>query len=385
MKTMQDLSDQALIFIPDISGFTQFVNNTEINHAKHITEELLEVLIDSNDIGLQLSEIEGDALLFYRNGKAPTAAELLAQVQKMYVNFHGHLKKYETSRICSCGACLNANELRLKFVAHYGEVAEKHVKDRSKLFGKDVIVSHRLLKNEVKSEEYILVSKNLMNACSTWLHLKEIAWSPVTEQKEKLDTGPIEYCFVELEALSEHIPEPTLEDYSIHGATQKLLETEGLIEAPIDLAFDVLSDLSLRHEFTVGLIGSDMLSDKLTRNGSTHRCVIQENEKDPLFVSHDFQFKKNKITFVESNHRDQFVSVWTLTAISKGLTRVSLAYFAKPNLMKALFYKFFFKKKHDKANQQSFVNFNAYCKKLLVENQEPQGRIVLPESVVRVV
>ena len=69
---------------------------------------------------------------------------------------HGHLKKYETHRICSCGACCEANNLSLKFVAHYGEVAHKQVKDRSKLFGKDVIVAHRLLKNKVDSGHSIL-------------------------------------------------------------------------------------------------------------------------------------------------------------------------------------------------------------------------------------
>lgn len=154
-------------------------NTTEIQHAKHIIEELLEVIIDANEIDLELSEVEGDTLFFYRRGKAPTAAELLAQVQKMYVSFHGHLKKYETHRICSCGACCSANDLSLKFVAHYGESADKQVKDRTKLFGKDVIVAHRLLKNEVPSDEYSLFSDNLVRACSTWLQLEEVAWSEI--------------------------------------------------------------------------------------------------------------------------------------------------------------------------------------------------------------
>ena len=33
----------ALIFIPDISGFTKFVNDTDIEHSQHIIEELIEV------------------------------------------------------------------------------------------------------------------------------------------------------------------------------------------------------------------------------------------------------------------------------------------------------------------------------------------------------
>ncbi len=37
--------DNALIFTPDISGFTRFVNETEIQHSQHIIEKLLEVIL----------------------------------------------------------------------------------------------------------------------------------------------------------------------------------------------------------------------------------------------------------------------------------------------------------------------------------------------------
>ncbi|MEM6380660.1 MAG: DUF2652 domain-containing protein, partial [Bacteroidota bacterium] len=59
-----------VLFIPDISGFTRFVKTTERNHSRHIISELLELLIDENDIGLTVAEIEGDAILFY---KEPTS------------------------------------------------------------------------------------------------------------------------------------------------------------------------------------------------------------------------------------------------------------------------------------------------------------------------
>ena len=49
-----------------------------------------ETLIDATEIGLEVSEREGDAILFYRSGAAPTATELLAQIQRMYVQFHGY-------------------------------------------------------------------------------------------------------------------------------------------------------------------------------------------------------------------------------------------------------------------------------------------------------
>ena len=63
---------QALLFIPDISGFTNFVSNTEVNHSKHIIKELLELLIKKNALNLKLAEIEGDALFFYKEKILPT-------------------------------------------------------------------------------------------------------------------------------------------------------------------------------------------------------------------------------------------------------------------------------------------------------------------------
>lgn len=48
---------KALYFMPDISGFTEFVNSTDIEHSRYIISELLEGLIDSNIINLQLAEV----------------------------------------------------------------------------------------------------------------------------------------------------------------------------------------------------------------------------------------------------------------------------------------------------------------------------------------
>jgi len=55
------MAEQAIVFIPDISGFTDFTSATEIDHAAHIITELLELLVESNQSGFTLAEIEGDA------------------------------------------------------------------------------------------------------------------------------------------------------------------------------------------------------------------------------------------------------------------------------------------------------------------------------------
>ncbi len=57
----------SLLFIPDITGFTKFVNDTEVAHGHHIVAELLELIIDSDQLGMTVSEVEGDAVLSIRH------------------------------------------------------------------------------------------------------------------------------------------------------------------------------------------------------------------------------------------------------------------------------------------------------------------------------
>ena len=382
MSTFNNKSAPALIFIPDISGYTKFVNSTEILHAKHILEELLEVLMDANEIDMELSEIEGDALLFYRKGEPPTVSEMMSQVQKMYTKFHEYLKQLDTHRICSCGACSSANNLEIKFVTHYGEVAENHVKDRFVLFGKEVIVAHRLLKNEVPSNSYSIFSNNLMDACDTWEKLSEVACSDVVEMEEEYDFGKANYSYVELESLKNKLAEPKIEDFSIKGATKKIFQIEQIIEAPIDLTFNVLSDYSIRHEYSDGLIDSDMLNHKIAQNGSTHRCVIKRDKSDPEFVAHDYSFNRNKITFVESSEKQGFTTIYSLTAISKQQTRIEVVAFTKPNFFKLLILNLFFKKKIIRSATQTMVNLNEMCKKMVVKNLQHSSQIILPDEVI---
>jgi hypothetical protein len=140
---------KGLLFIPDISGFTQFVNQTDIEHSRLIIQELLEILINANEIGLEISEVEGDAILFYKFGESPRLEDIYRQVEKMFTEFHRHLSMYDLTRFCQCKACRSAVHLSLKVITHYGEFTGYNVRSFNKLIGKDVIVAHQLLKNDI--------------------------------------------------------------------------------------------------------------------------------------------------------------------------------------------------------------------------------------------
>src|SRR5688572_9407980 len=253
-STESSTPQQALIFIPDISGFTKFVTETEVSHSKHIIEELLEILIDSNKIGLEVSEIEGDAILFYRFGKAPTAEEITEQVKEMFSKFHMHLKNYEHRRICNCGACSTASNLAIKFIAHYGDVTINTIRQYKKLFGKDVIVAHRLLKNDIDSHEYSLFTDNLRTASDSWNDIHEKTWSPLQYAEHEYDSGKISFCYVCLLPLLDQLPSPAAEDFSIKGMTSKMMESEEFIEAPIELVLNVLVDVPWRSKWIPGTL-----------------------------------------------------------------------------------------------------------------------------------
>lgn len=152
---------KGFIFIPDISGFSHFVNSVELEHSQHIIKELLEILIEANQMQLKISEVEGDAILFYSLGEMPDLKRVYLQVEKMFLSFHRHLLKYESLRTCHCKACVSVINLTLKVISHFGEFAEYKVGSFNKLIGKDIIIAHQLLKNAIPKHEYWLISADI--------------------------------------------------------------------------------------------------------------------------------------------------------------------------------------------------------------------------------
>ena len=189
---------KGFIFIPDISGFTHFVNSVELEHSRHIIKELLEILIDANKLHLQISEVEGDAILFYRLGETPDLNEVYEQVEKMFLSFHRHIQKIESLRTCHCKACISAINLTLKIISHYGEFVEYKVGTFNKLIGKDIIVAHNLLKNEISKHEYWLVTGSLSEDKTPALFDQSMQWN---QGSQTTDQGEIYFYFALLSSL----------------------------------------------------------------------------------------------------------------------------------------------------------------------------------------
>lgn len=283
-------SRQSLIFIPDISGFTEFVNSTEIEHSQHIISELLEIIIDANQLMLSLSEVEGDAVLFYAHNRIPTKQEIWQQSKAIFINFHAHLKRYDKERICQCGACSSASGLSIKFIAHAGDIGFTTIKGRKKPFGADLIIGHKLLKNDINDHEYILISDSLSQA---WDHSginDDFSLESIAGESSYAKLGIIKYTYAPLGKLYREVPEPQPEKKSPLTKNPAVLELE--IEQEIEVVFDILIDLELRVKWNKALNKIEFDRNKVNRVGTKHKCLFDGGFADFKTVTNDFGHDK---------------------------------------------------------------------------------------------
>lgn len=147
------------LVLADISGYTKFVAETELDHSDVLVRRMLNVIIASLKGRLEMAQLEGDAIFFVGEAAPP---DLIAWLEESYVTFHRRMRTFLERRRCSCDACARAPGLTLKLIAHYGRYARQHVGRTSQVHGVDVIVPHRLAKNSVPSHEYILATRALL-------------------------------------------------------------------------------------------------------------------------------------------------------------------------------------------------------------------------------
>jgi hypothetical protein len=61
---------------------------------------------------------------------------------------------------CPCDACRGIKNLELKQVVHWGRATFQEIANFRKLFGLDVVLVHRMLKNSVPEQRYLLLTES---------------------------------------------------------------------------------------------------------------------------------------------------------------------------------------------------------------------------------
>lgn len=148
---------KGMVFIPDISGFTKLVCTTDLVTGQSITYELLSTIIHHNMLHMNIAEIEGDAIFFFKWQSIPSASEIKEQFYLLKCAFDEKLLALEEKYSMKL-------DLQLKAIAHYGWMSEFYLGGFQKLYGEVVIEAHRLLKNSIPQNSYLLITDALAAA-----------------------------------------------------------------------------------------------------------------------------------------------------------------------------------------------------------------------------
>ena len=147
---MERKTQTGYLILADISGYTSFVAQTEIEHADMALSFLLETIIEKLSSLLTISKLEGDAVFAYvEESKLEEAKSLLDMIDQTYVAFRDKALNLYAHATCPCRACRALPTLDLKFMVHHGEFIIQQVAGIRDLLGTDVNLLHRLAKNSV--------------------------------------------------------------------------------------------------------------------------------------------------------------------------------------------------------------------------------------------
>jgi len=190
---LEDSEHKVLLIIADISGYTRFMtaNAKVLAHAQLIITDLLETILADFAFPVEVSKLEGDAVFMYCKidsdewTKPEARAQLSKQLLSSYTTFFNRVTEMDQRRVCVCDACSNMDRLRLKTVVHAGTALFHQVGRFRELAGVDVIVVHRLLKNSIDADEYVLATDTAFDE----LRLPEdIPWTRGSEDYAELGT-----------------------------------------------------------------------------------------------------------------------------------------------------------------------------------------------------
>lgn len=263
------MATRGTFVLADISGYTEFLTGVAIEHAKEITSDLFKALLKANGGRWKVGNVEGDCIFFYREGTEPPD-ELLSHVKLLHERFCERVIDIAMASSCECGACSRTNRLAMKFVAHAGEFEFQEIGGRKELIGADVVVAHRLLKNSVPLEEYLLLTDGCC-ADPAGLDL------PGAQGSDEYDAvGRVEYSYMDLSPLRDEMEERNRFFITPEEARMTLTLD---IEAPPDVVWEALQDREKRLKWQGHSEIIDLPGPRGSL-GSVHRCIWPNGSRE---------------------------------------------------------------------------------------------------------
>jgi hypothetical protein len=358
---------KSLLFIPDISGFTEFIETTEVEHSQHVIAELLEILIESNTYQLQLAEVEGDALFFYKENEIFSLEKLLAQVETMFTSFYSHLKLLETNRICPCKACSSAPNLGLKIIIHSGELQFISVQENRKPFGKQVIEAHRLMKNSVNSDNYVLLSKDVANDIGLLESYQSKRYA-FEKGANEYDGKNIDYLYAVIDPEKLMLSPFSQAKKYVFNTPSKIINEQKFAISASEL-LEYITNYKYRHLWVDGVDQFEYNENETTRIGTEHICVI--NDKHLNFKTVTKEANAGQLVYGELTSNipvaDELFQFYILTPLTNNSCKLKTeVYWKAKSPIKRLVMWAFVSNVFRKNGKKALTKLNAFIESLKI-------------------
>jgi len=101
----QPMAQEGFLIISDITGYSKYVNESELEHARESLTALLNLLIEHTQSPLVISKLEGDAIFSYAPADGFLQKQsLLDMIESTYASFRKALELMVLNTTCTCNA-----------------------------------------------------------------------------------------------------------------------------------------------------------------------------------------------------------------------------------------------------------------------------------------
>lgn len=262
--------ESGYLLLADLTGYTAYLSQSEIEHAPVIAGDLLETVIGRLEPPYRLAKLEGDAaFLFVEDGRAE-AVLLLDSIEAAYLAFRRRLRSIEGATTCDCKSCGLAPRLNLKLFLHHGVYVHTSVAGRDELAGADVILAHRLLKGRVASQArsggYALFTQTAIDALA--LDVATMALTPQVDQLD--DLGAVSVFTIDLE---QRWQADSSRRRLGQADVRPILELEASLPTDQPTAWAYLTSPALRATWEGPITFEETTLDGRRGAGTTTRCI----------------------------------------------------------------------------------------------------------------
>ena len=309
------------LLIADIGGYTRYLTGVELEHSHDILADLISVVAESRET-FTLAKLEGDAIFSHAAEGTVDGSGLIAAIDASYFAFRERLRDIAAATTCQCGACKLIPQLTLKYVVHHGEYIVHEVMGNTELLGSDVILVHRLLKNDVVEKtgvhSYALFSK----ACLDHFDIDPAQTHMTAAAQSYDDVGEVPGFALDMDVRwSEEEAGRTV----YIGPEEAWVTSSFEVSAPADVVWDVVSSPK-RLEWMQGVTEFKQENPGGVRGvGTINHCMHGKNAT----IEHVLDWKPYEYFTVRSVQAKggSLLFTWELSpAVAVGRTKVDIRF-----------------------------------------------------------